>query len=108
MKPTMTLAALLCVAFIFSFSPAPFARQAASAGSFLTRFDRITEVASTVPANGDLNPYGVAIVKRTTGALVRGSILVSNFNNSANLQGTGTTIMQIAPNGAVSVFAQLD
>ncbi len=108
MKLNTTFAMLLCVVFLLSFSQAPLARQAASPGSFLNRFDKIAEVASTVPGNGDQNPYGVAIVKRSTGSLVRGNILVSNFNNSGNLQGTGTTIVQVAPNGAVSVFAQLD
>jgi hypothetical protein len=68
----------------------------------------ITEVASTVPSNGDVNPYGVAVVPATTGSLVQGNILVSNFNNSANLQGTGTTIVQISPSGGVSLFAQID
>src|SRR5690348_4092464 len=56
----------------------------------------ITTVASTIPSNGDLNPYGVARVLRSTGSLTKGNILVSNFNNSGNLQGTGTTIVQIA------------
>lgn len=68
----------------------------------------IKVVASTVPSNGDVNPYGVAIVPTTTGSLVQGNILISNFNNSANLQGTGTTIVQISPAGAVSLFAQID
>jgi hypothetical protein len=63
---------------------------------------------STVPANGDVNPYGVALVPVTTGNLVQGDTLVSNFNNSANLQGTGTTIMEISPEGAVQTFAQID
>ncbi len=64
---------------------------------------------STVPANGDENPYGVAIVPpdfRATGQLHPGDILVSNFNNSDNLQGTGTTIVRIAPTGEHSVFFQ--
>ncbi len=65
-------------------------------------------VASTVPSNGDGNPYGIARVPRTTGLLAKGNILISNFNNSANLQGTGTTIVQITPNGTVSLFAQID
>jgi len=65
-------------------------------------------VASTVPPNGDLNPYGVAVVPRTTGLLVEGDILVSNFNNSQNWQGTGTTIVEISPGGQSSVFAQID
>jgi hypothetical protein len=68
----------------------------------------IDTISSTVPANGDINPYGVFRVSRSVGRLNRGSILISNFNNSANLQGTGTTLVQIAPNGAFSLFAQID
>src|SRR5262245_21365228 len=54
--------------------------------------------ASTVPPNGDVNPYGVAFVPRgfaQGGPLSPGDILVSNFNNSSNAQGTGTTIVDI-------------
>jgi hypothetical protein len=68
----------------------------------------ISVVASTVPANGDVNPYGIALVPNSKGSLTRGNILVSNFNNSANLQGTGTTIVQISPEGTVTLFAQID
>ena len=66
-------------------------------------------IVSTVPANGDVNPYGVAFVPngfREGGPLEPGDILVSNFNNSANLQGTGTTIVRITPTGGLSVFFQ--
>ena len=83
------------------------ATLAMAAGSFIGQFTKTSKIASTVPANGDVNPYGVAVVPRSAGALVRGHILVSNFNNSANLQGTGTTIMDIAPNGTTKVFAQI-
>lgn len=79
----------------------------ASGGSFIGSFNKISTVASTVPANGDVNPYGVAVVPSTIGRLVKGNILISNFNNSANLQGTGTTIVQVTPGGSVSVFAKL-
>jgi hypothetical protein len=68
----------------------------------------ISTVASTIPSNGDLNPYGVARVPTTTGSLTKGNILVSNFNNSQNLQGTGTTIVQISPSGTVTLFAQIN
>jgi hypothetical protein len=64
---------------------------------------------STVPANGDVNPYGVAFVPRgfaPGGVLNPGDVLVSNFNNSKNLQGTGTTIMRVTPGGQASVFYQ--
>jgi hypothetical protein len=63
--------------------------------------------ATTVPSNGDVNPYGVAFVPSTvptTGNLLQGGILVSNFNNNQNLQGTGTTIVQITPQGKTSLF----
>jgi len=53
---------------------------------------------STVPGNGDVNPYGVAFVPKgfaSGGSIGSGSILVSNFNASSNLQGTGTTIESI-------------
>jgi hypothetical protein len=66
-----------------------------------------SQIASTVPANGDVNPYGVAVVPDSVGALHRGDVLVSNFNDAANAQGTGTTIVQISPSGQVSTFAQL-
>jgi hypothetical protein len=68
----------------------------------------ISTVSSTIPGNGDINPYGVFRVPRSVGRLNRGSILISNFNNSANLQGTGTTLVQIAPDGTFSLFAQID
>ena len=66
-----------------------------------------TRVASTVPANGDVNPYGVAVVRRSTGRLQRGHVLVSNFNARSNAQGTGTTIVSIGPGGRRTLFAHL-
>jgi hypothetical protein len=68
----------------------------------------ITVIASTIPANGDVNPYGIYVVPDTIGNLAKGNILISNFNAASNLQGTGTTIMQISPGGTVSQFAQID
>ncbi|MGC2252813.1 MAG: hypothetical protein WA626_19230 [Acidobacteriaceae bacterium] len=63
---------------------------------------------STVPANGDVNPYGVAFVPTnlTMGLLHPGDILVSNFNDSKNLQGTGTTIVRVPAKGKPSLFFQ--
>ncbi|MFZ3333313.1 MAG: hypothetical protein WA197_21920 [Candidatus Acidiferrales bacterium] len=76
--------------------------------SILKNLHKISTIASTVPTNQDVNPYGVALVKRTVGNLTEGHVLVSNFNNFSNLQGTGTTIVEIAPNGSLSLFAQID
>jgi hypothetical protein len=75
---------------------------------FLDRFNSVTSLTSTVPGNGDQNPYGIVIVKHSAGRLVRGDILVSNFNNAANLQGTGTTIDEITPGGTVKLFASIN
>jgi hypothetical protein len=76
--------------------------------AFLDAFDTVNLLASTVPANGDVNPYGIVVVPRSVGLLKRGHILISNFNNGANSQGTGTTIVQVSRRGKVSVFAQID
>lgn len=76
--------------------------------SFIGHFHTISTLASTLPANQDVNPYGVAVIPRTVGDLRRGNILVSNFNNSANAQGTGTTLVQVSPNKSVSQFAQIN
>jgi hypothetical protein len=82
--------------------------QAAEQDSLLGRLNDNDKIGSTVPGNGDVNPYGVAIVPRTTGALVRGHVLISNFNNGGNLQGTGTTIVQVAPDGSMSLFSEIN
>jgi hypothetical protein len=105
MKPTVNNAALL-----MAFVSAPFcATLTAQATSFIGPLKTVKAVASTVPANGDVNPYGVAVVPADIGALVAGHVLVSNFNNSMNLQGTGTTIMQVsAGDGTARLFAHID
>jgi hypothetical protein len=74
--------------------------------SILNSLQSITD--STVPSNGDLNPYGVAFVPAnfpSGGSIVAGNVLVSNFNASSNLEGTGTTIVSISPTGQQSLFA---
>ncbi|HLG64397.1 MAG TPA: hypothetical protein VKY19_20840 [Ktedonosporobacter sp.] len=82
--------------------------DAFATSGFLGRFHTIKTIASTIPRNDDLNPYGVAVVPHSIGKLVAGDVLVSNFNNKQNLQGTGTTIVQISPTGTLSLFAQID
>ncbi len=63
---------------------------------------------STVPANGDVNPYGVAFVPSNVrmGMLYPGDVLVSNYNSKQNLQGTGTTIVRVPKTGNPSLFFQ--
>ena len=81
--------------------------QPSGPGSYLSHFSRLSTIASTVPSNGDVNPYGIFVVQQSTGRLRAGSVLISNFNGKANLQGTGTTIVQISPGGHRTLFAQL-
>jgi hypothetical protein len=86
----------------------------ADRGAFIGPFNTVTTLTSTVPANGDVNPYGIVVVPRSVGQLVAGQLLISNFNNSANAQGTGTTIDEISPAtanlpaGTAHVFATID
>jgi hypothetical protein len=84
-----------------------FASTANASATFIGGLHHTKVIASTVPANGDVNPYGVAVVPRSTGNLHRGDVLVSNFNNKANVQGTGTTIVQVSPRGQAALFAQV-
>lgn len=80
----------------------------AGTDSFVGDFHHVRTVASTVPQNGDVNPYGVAVVPASSGRLAAGDVLVSNFNDAKNRQGTGTTIVEISPAGRVRLFAGLD
>jgi hypothetical protein len=80
---------------------------ASASGPFIGNLTHVTTLGSTVPHNGDINPYGMAVVTENWGRLVAGNVLVSNFNASSNEQGTGTTIVQMTPHGGRSVFAHI-
>lgn len=105
-RPTLRSAAVLCVGALL-LSVFISARPSSASGAFLSEFSSVRALASTVPNNGDVNPYGVAVVPASTGRLVEGDVLVSNFNNNQNLQGTGTTIMELSPSGKAARFAHL-
>jgi hypothetical protein len=70
--------------------------QAPSAQAQLDALHSVT-VASAVAANGDQNPYGIAVVPKTMGALTAGNLLVADFNDAAGTAGAGTSIVQIDP-----------
>ena len=59
---------------------------AAGPGPYISNFSTTTTLASTVPAIGDQNPYGIVTAPRTIGSLHAGDILVSNFNNEGPTQ----------------------
>lgn len=96
------------MAFLLALSLAVLPLPASASSSFIGSFNTVSVLASTVPSNGDVNPYGVVVVPRTIGKLVKGDVLVSNFNNQKNQQGTGTTIVEVSPNSkTVGLFAQI-
>lgn len=84
------------------------AAQAADAPGLLERIHHHTTLTSTVPENGDLNPYAVILAPVSAGIIHKDDVLVDNFNNAANLQGVGTTIVDFNPGTKkLSVFAKL-
>jgi hypothetical protein len=83
------------------------ATSASANAAFIGPLNQTKVIASTVPQNGDVNPYGVAVVRHSTGNLHKGDVLVSNFNDKTNTQGTGTTIVQVNPHGGASLFAAI-
>ena len=102
------VAAALALACLGAAGIATAPAAAAAAGPFIGPFTTVQTLASTVPKNGDVNPYGVAVAPVTVGRLTAGDVLVSNFNNHRNLQGTGSTIVEISPTtGNVTLFASL-
>jgi hypothetical protein len=99
--------ACLCLIGTIVLAPDRYARADVDDGPSRILSFQNDSVVSTVPGNGDLNPYGVAFVPPGFpggGSLKPGDILVSNFNDKANVQGTGTTIVNVAPNNQTSLF----
>jgi hypothetical protein len=99
------------MAFALAISASAVSTLPAVAGGrpFLDPFHSIKTIASAVPvsgpAMGDQNPYGVAVVPRSAGKLVKGDVLLSNFNDAANQQGTGSSVVEVSPSGTARVFA---
>jgi DNA-binding beta-propeller fold protein YncE len=63
----------------------------------LETLHRNTTLVNTVPDNGDQNPYAIYVAPVSAGTIKKDDVLVDNFNNSSNLQGTGSTIVDYHP-----------
>ncbi|MGF6647164.1 hypothetical protein [Paraburkholderia sp. GAS82] len=73
---------------------------------FLETVHKHTTLINTVPDNGDQNPYAIVVAPVTAGTVKKDDVLVDNFNNSTNLQGTGSTIVDYHPDTRqMSLFA---
>lgn len=66
--------------------------------SILKTLTREQTIGSAVsPVTGDQNPYGLDIAKVTSGKIAAGDLVVCDFNNPANVQGTGRSIVALHP-----------
>ncbi len=102
-----TFNGLRSIAVLLALLPCSAALADAPRG-FLETVHRHVTLTSTVPDNGDLNPYAVVVAPVSAGKVQKDDVLVDNFNNIANLQGTGTTIVDYNPTTKqTSLFAQL-
>src|ERR1700751_5294728 len=105
-NPRLQNRKILGIARIFALAATIVALPAHELLAFTVNETRVlpfpTEIASTIPLNGDVNPYGVAFVPENfpaIGKLQPGDLLVSNFNDANNIQGTGTTIIDVSADG---------
>jgi hypothetical protein len=109
-RPTLTSAngrTLAALATLLAYAAIAPVGAMAFETAFTKPFKTVTSIGSTVPANGDVNPYGIVNVATSSGKLLAGDILISNFNDAENKQGTGSTIVQLTPGGHQSLFAQI-
>lgn len=66
--------------------------------SILKTLTKEVKIGSTVdPKFGQLNPYGLTVAPSTTGDFTKGDLVVCNFNDKNNVQGTGFTIVALHP-----------
>ena len=75
---------------------------------FLETLHHQSTLASSVPENGDQNPYAIVVAPVSAGVIHKDDVLLSNFNDDANLQGRGTTIVIWRPGSKqTTVFSKL-
>jgi hypothetical protein len=88
---------------------APGAASAAEESlAFLGRIHKHTTLTSTVPDNGDQNPYALVVAPVSAGKIKKDDVLIDNFNDKNNLQGLGTTIVDYNPTTKeLSLFASV-
>jgi hypothetical protein len=91
-RTIQSLSATVAAVILAAAAPA-----AATPQGFLETIHRHVTLTSTVTDNGDLNPYAVVIAPVSAGKVQKDDVLVDNFNNVSNLQGTGTTIVGFRP-----------
>jgi hypothetical protein len=82
--------------------------QADDSKGFLEGIHKHITLTSTAIANGDLNPYAVVVAPVSAGTIHKDDVLIDNFNDISNLQGTGTTIVDYNPDTKqTTLFAKI-
>jgi hypothetical protein len=87
---------IVLVAFGAWMVPGGVARAEAPHG-FLETVHRHVTLTSTVPENGDQNPYAIVVALISAGKVQKDDVLIDNFNDLSNLQGTGSTVVDYNP-----------
>lgn len=99
-RPAFKLAALLLVLALPAMANEP--------RGFLETVKKHATLTSTVPDNGDQNPYAIIVAPVSAGKIQKDDVLVDNFNDISNLQGLGTTIVDYNPaTKQTTLFAKL-
>jgi hypothetical protein len=65
--------------------------------AFLEGVRKHVTLTTTVPDNGDQNPYAIVVAPVAAGKILKDDVLIDNFNDLSNLQGLGTTIVDYNP-----------
>jgi hypothetical protein len=101
---TSRLAALAVALALAAAAPA----WPAEPQGMLETIGRHVTLTTTVTDNGDLNPYAIVVAPVSAGMIQKDDVLVDNFNNVSNLQGTGGTIVLYRPSTKATIlFAKL-
>ncbi len=95
------------LALALAFGGAGAARADGHAG-FLETIRHHVTLTSTVPENGDQNPYAIFVAPVSAGKIRKDDVLVDNFNDKNNLQGLGSSIVAYTPaTKQMSLFAAI-
>jgi DNA-binding beta-propeller fold protein YncE len=96
-------------AFLITALPVlPLPARADDPRGFLETVKKHATLTSTVPENGDQNPYAIVVAPISAGKIQKDDVLVDNFNDISNLQGLGTTIVDYNPaTKQTTLFASL-
>jgi hypothetical protein len=106
MRPART--AFLLLPAVLALGVLPNGANAEGTAAYLQSIHRHTTLTSTVPANGDVNPYAINVAPVSAGKIQKDDVLVDNFNNDNNLQGLGTTIIDYSPSTkTMKLFASI-